>query len=135
MIRRIVVIFISVLLQLVATACSAQRQSTHTVCPEASMTLSSGCDGKHSSSISLADGVNDAVAIVCHSGYEAFASQSQSQARLNGWQWQRTMRCDMKRLLSGIGSLHAVMSIAHSRTFGIDTQSTGYVFVIRHIII
>lgn len=58
-----------------------------------------------------------------------------TQARTNHWQWQRSLRCDARmRILAG-NRRHAVSSDVLSQTFGIDTQSTGYVFVIRHIII
>lgn len=135
MIGRIVVILIAMLLQFATTACSSQRQSTHTVCPEASMTLSSDSHGSHSPTVDLAGDIDNAAAIVCHSGYEAFAAQSQTQARANGWQWLRAIRCEAKCLIAGISALHAVKCAVHSTTFGIDTQSTGYVFAIRHIII
>ena len=66
---------------------------------------------------------------------ETFAAQSRTQARTNHRQWQRSLRCDARmRILAG-NRRHAVSSDVLSQTFGIDTQSTGYVFVIRHIII
>ena len=117
MIQRIVCILIVVLLQMAATSCSATKQSAHTVCPEPTMTLSDDNADRH------CDSAPSASDLMTH------------QARTNHWQWQRSLRCDARmRILAG-NRRHAVSSDVLSQTFGIDTQSTGYVFVIRHIII
>ena len=132
MIRRIVVILVAALLQLAATACSPQRQSTHTVCPEASMTLSSS---RHGDYAPMVGELIHQKASLTHPCTEAFAAQSQSQARVNYWQWQRMLRDAAKSLLASDNSRCAVSVGVCSRTFGIDSQSIGYVYVIRHIVI
>ena len=47
MIRQIIGILIIVLLQMAASSCSATKQSTHTVCPEPTMTLSDDNADRH----------------------------------------------------------------------------------------
>ena len=145
MIQRIVCILIVVLLQMAATSCSATKQSAHTVCPEPTMTLSDDFIRDYSALPSLprhCDSAPSASDLMTHQkagltqpATETFAAQSRTQARTNHWQWQRSLRCDARmRILAG-NRRHAVSSDVLSQTFGIDTQSTGYVFVIRHIII
>lgn len=136
MIQRIVCILIVVLLQMAATSCSATKQSAHTVCPEPTMTLSDDNADRHCDSApSASDLMTHQKAGLTLPATETFAAQSRTQARTNHWQWQRSLRCDARmRILAG-NRRHAVSSDVLSQTFGIDTQSTGYVFVIRHIII
>uniref|UniRef100_UPI003FED9317 hypothetical protein n=1 Tax=Candidatus Limisoma sp. TaxID=3076476 RepID=UPI003FED9317 len=62
-------------------------------------------------------------------------AHSRTQTRTIPWQWQRSLSCDALMLILAGNRRHAVSSDVLSQTFGIDTQSTGYVFVIRHIII
>lgn len=136
MIQRIVCILIVVLLQMAATSCSATKQSTHTVCPEQTMTLSDDNADRHCDSApSASDMMTHQKAGLTQPVTETFAAQSRTQARTSHWQWQRTMRCDARlRIIAG-NRRHAVSSDVLSQTFGIGSQSTGYVFVIRHIII
>ena len=136
MIQRIVCILFVVLLQMAATSCSATKQSAHTVCPEPTMTLSDDNADRHCDSApSASDLMTHQKAGLTMPATETFAAQSRTQARTNHWQWQRTMRCDARlRIIAG-NRRHAVSSDVLSQTFGIDSQSTGYVFVIRHIII
>ena len=136
MIKRIVCILIVVLLQMAATSCSAAKQSTHTVCPEPTMTLSDDNADRHCDSApSASDMMTHQKAGLNQPVTETFAAQSRTQARTSHWQWQRTMRCDARlRIIAG-NRRHAVSSDVLSQTFGIGSQSTGYVFVIRHIII
>lgn len=135
MIRQIIGILIIVLLQMAASSCSA-KQSTHTVCPEPTMTLSADRADRHCDSApSAGDMMTHQKAGLTLPATETFAAQSRTQARTNHWQWQRSLRCDARmRILAG-NRRNAVSSDVLSQTFGIDTQSTGYVFVIRHIII
>ena len=100
------------------------------------MTLSDDNADRHCDSApSASDLMTHHKAGLTLSATETFAAQSRTQARTNHWQWQRSLRCDARmRILAG-NRRHAVSSDVLSQTFGIDTQSTGYVFVIRHIII
>ena len=94
MIQRIVCILIVVLLQMAATSCSAAKQSTHTVCPEQTMTLSDDNADRHCDSApSASDMMTHQKAGLTQPVTETFAAQSRTQARTSHWQWQRTIEC------------------------------------------
>lgn len=137
MIRRIVGILIVVMLQIAALACSAQQDaSTHMVCPEATMTLSDN-DRNDNQSAAIDNLQHEAIAIAepTQNVTETLTAQSRMQARTATWQWQREVREAAKCLLIGDNHALCIKTFANTETYGIDSQNTGYVYVIRHIVI
>lgn len=137
MIKRIVGILVVLTLQIAALACSTQQDAnTHTVCPEATMTLSDN-DTDDNQSAAIDNLQHEAIAIAepTQNGTETLTAQSRLQARTAAWQWQREVREAAKCLLIGDNHAHCIKTFANTETYGIDSQSTGYVYVIRHIVI
>lgn len=135
--QHIVVILTALLLQLMAVACSSASSTarTHTVCPEAAMTLTDNDNESQQTQISDQRLIDLQAANIGNSGFEVYTAQSQSQIRVNQWQWQRILRDKVKSILSS-NSLSAQVAMTSFRHQCIEPCSqSGYVYIIRHIII
>lgn len=137
MIRTIVGILVALTLQFVAMACShSSSEATHTTCPEAAMTLSDNdSDDNHGAAVDYLRHSDITAAEPAQNGAETLKAMGRQRVQTATWQWQRVVRAVAKSLMMSDSHDHCVMTAASTETFGIDAQSTGYVYVIRHILI
>ena len=125
------------MLQLVATACSSQAtaERPHTVCPEPEMTLSDRSTPEDSEQQIVRQWLDNAQAAnVGNSGFENYTAQCRTQARTNQWQQQRVQRDDARNLVVA-DSRQLLVAVSTVPMMTCTDSCSGYVYVIRHIII